>query len=187
MGPDGKSRWERSGSQRSHGLALDGDVVVATDASSGDDKFEETCCGFVECFAICVEDDFWICGFLVGRVDSRKFGDFAVACALVEAFDVSRFAGCQRCIHVDFEELDATFERDFTGTTTIGLIGGDERGHDDDAGVGHELGNFGDASNVFGSVFVREAEVCVEAVAYVVSVEHVDLIAEVEEFALEVA
>ena len=168
-------------------LALDGDIVVPTNANSGDDKLEEASGGFVERFAICVKDDFGIFGFLVGGVDSRELGNFAISRALVEAFNVSRFAGCQRCVHVDFEELNSAFERDFARTATVGLVRGDERGYYDEAGIGHEFCDLGDAADIFGSVFVRKAEVCVEAVAHVVSVEHVDVIAEVEEFALEVA
>lgn len=166
---------------------LDGDIVVAMNPNSGNDKLEKTRSGFVECFPIGVQDNLWVGWFFVGRVNSGELGDFAIASALVEAFDIARLAGCKWRIDIDFKELDAAFKCDFTCAPTIGLIGGDECSDDDESGVCHEFCDFGDAPDVFGAVFMRKAEICVQAMAYVVAVEHVDLIAEIEEFAFEVS
>ena len=56
---------------------------------------------------------------------------------------------------------------------------------DDQAGVGHELGDFRDAADVFHAILGREAEVGVQPVPDVVAVEDVDVHGEVEELALE--
>jgi hypothetical protein len=49
--------------------------------------------------------------------------------------------------------------------------GGDERHQDDEAGIGHQTRDLGDATDVLHPVGIGEPEVVVEPVAHVVSVE----------------
>ena len=62
---------------------------------------------------------------------------------------------------------------ELTGEIPVGAVGGDEGSDGNGGAVSEELGDFGDAADVFGSVGGREAEVFVEAEADVVAVEAV--------------
>ena len=48
----------------------------------------------------------------------------------------------------------------------------------DQAGIGHQLGDLGDAADVFDAVGVGEAEVAVQAVADIVAIEQIGVAAE---------
>ena len=124
--------------------------------------------------------DFSALGGFVWGVDAGEILELSGACFFVETLSVALFADFERRGDVDFEELNPSFARDLTGSAAVVLVGRDEGGDDDDAGVGEELGGFGDAADVFHAVFGGEAEVAVEPVADVVAVEDVGLDTEVE-------
>jgi integrase len=133
------------------------------------------------------DDDFRIFGGFVGGVDAGELLDAAGAGFLVEVFRVARLANMEGGADEDLDEIAAAFDGDLAGATPVEPVGGDEGGDDDDAAVGHEFRDFGDAADVFDAVLGGEAEVRVEAVPDVVAVEDVSVDGAVEEFAFELA
>jgi hypothetical protein len=61
----------------------------------------------------------------------------------------------------------------------LGAEGRDEGDEHDQAGIGHQLGDFGDAADVFHAIGIGEAEIAVEAVADIVAVEDEGVLARV--------
>ena len=61
----------------------------------------------------------------------------------------------------------------------------DESGDADKAGIGEQRRHFSHPPDVLSSVVVGEAKVRIQAVAYIVTVEHVDLVATREEFGFQ--
>ena len=53
----------------------------------------------------------------------------------------------------------------------------DERHEHDQAGIGHQLGDFGHAADVLHPVLVGEAEIAVQAMADIVAVQHIGVAA----------
>ena len=94
--------------------------------------------------------------------------DLAGAGLLVEALGVSLLTHRQRRIHEDFQEL-ALLEQ-AAGQRAILPERRDEGGADDQARVHEQLGHFGDTADVFHAVGLGEAEIAIQAVAYVVAV-----------------
>ena len=137
----------------------------------------------VEGRAFGVDDEF--CGFWF--FESRVFAGevFHAACVgfCVESFDVAAFAFFEAGADVDFVEVGAA--DDFASGGAECAFWGDERDEGDDAGVGEEFGDFGDAADILLSVFVGEAEIFVETGANGIAVEHLDGVALLVELVLE--
>lgn len=72
-----------------------------------------------------------------------------------------------------------------TRNLAVGNVGGNKAGEGNGAAVGKQLGDLGDAANVFVAVLFGEAQVLVQAEADIVAVEAVGGEAEVEEVLLE--
>jgi len=82
---------------------------------------------------------------------------------------VARFGGGQRRVDVNLEEFA---RRDhLPDHRALGAERRDERGDDDQASVGHHLRHFADAADVLDSIGVRESQVAIQPVAYVIPVE----------------
>ena len=69
--------------------------------------------------------------------------------------DLDEFAGCQHGSH----------------QLAFGAEGGNKCGQDDQARVGHQLGNFTNAPNIFDAIDFSEAEILVQAMAHIVTIE----------------
>lgn len=120
-----------------------------------------------------LDDYLGLVGLLVLRVDASKVLDETGSSFLVETLDVTLFAHLERRLHVDLDEIQVGFLVNLAHTLTIDGVRADERAQADYAGVGEELGNLADTTNVLGAFFAREAQVRVEAVTNVVAVKRI--------------
>ena len=114
----------------------------------------------------------------VGRGDAGELLDLAGAGPLVQALGVAPLAGLEIGLDVD---LVKSAPGRAPGPVAVGLIGRDERGDADEAGIGEQRRHLADAADVLGPVVGRKAEVGVQAPAHVVAVQHVDVIALLEQ------
>ena len=117
-------------------------------------------------------------GRFVGRRNASELADLTSARAFIQALGVARLAGLQVSIYIDFVE---TVTCRSACARPIGAVGRDKGGNNDDAGIGQQGRHFADPANIFRPVFGRESQVGIEATANIVAVEHVDLIALVEQ------
>ena len=101
----------------------------------------------------------------------------------VEALGVALLGDLERRVDVDLDEL-ARLDP-FACHLPLGAERRDERHEHDQAGVDHQPGDLGDAADVLDAVGIGEAEVLVEAVAYVVAVEQVRVPTELVQLALD--
>ena len=103
--------------------------------------------------------------------EAGEVWDLAGLGFLVEAFGVALEADFQGAVDEDFEE--GSCGEEVAGDLAVGTEGGDEGGDDDEAGVVEELGDVGDAADVFLAAGGGEVEIGVEAGADVVAIEEV--------------
>lgn len=137
--------------------------------------------------------DFRVGGSLIGGRDAGKLLDLTSARLLVQTLGIALLSDLERHVDKDLDKRQWLFTRrsppnvgvQGAGRVAVGAVGGDEGGNGDGGGVGKELGNLGDAANVFVAVLFREAQVLVEAEADVVAVEAVGGHAEVQEVLLQ--
>ena len=122
-----------------------------------------------------VEHDFGVLRGLERAVDAGKVLDLAAAGAGVEALGIARLADLERRVDVDLGEGDVA--GDLARQPPLVAERRDERDEDDEPGIGHQPGHFGDAADVLDARLLGEAEVLVEAVADVVAVEDVGVLA----------
>ncbi len=101
----------------------------------------------------------------------------------VEALRIALRAGLVGGPDIDLEEV--VVADDPAGEPAQFVVRGDEGGDDDDAAVGEEFRDLGDAADVLEAVLVGEAEIAVQPDAHVVAVEHLDEPARGVEFAFE--
>ncbi len=106
---------------------------------------------------------------LVGLIDAGEILDLAGKRALVEALGVARDAFIERGIDENLDEL--ALRQQLAHHAPLGAERRDERAQHDEAGVGHQLGDFADAADVLDAVALGEAQVAVETVADIVAVE----------------
>ncbi len=130
-------------------------------------------------------DDLRILGRFVGGVDPCEVLDLAGPRFLVELLRVPLLANFQRRIDEDLDEIVAALQCDLAGAAAVRAVGRDESGNNHRAAVGHEVGHFGDAPDVFHAILGGEAEVRVQAVPDIVAVKDVHMDIAVEEFPLE--
>lgn len=115
-------------------------------------------------------------GLLVRRTDTRKLGDLALPCLLVETLRVTLLGDFNRHINPDLHKGNARLASRALGLVqraslvAIGSVGGNERSDGDGAGISEELGHFGDAADVLLTVLWAETEVLVESETDVVAV-----------------
>ena len=131
-----------------------------------------------------IHDDFRIFGLLVGGGDAGKVGDLPGTGFFIEALGIAIFADLQVALYEDFDEV-AVVEQG-PDPLAILLVGGDEGGDDDGAGVGEQLGHLAHPADVLLPVSGGEAEVTIQAVADVVAIQGVGVVAQVEEFLFQV-
>lgn len=143
---------------------------------------------------ICLNCDFRVRRSLVGGRDAGKLFDFAGASLFVQALGITLLSNLERDVDKDLDERDGLVvvgagggggSMQGAGRVAVGAVGRDEGGNGNGGGVGKQLGNLGDAADVFVAVSLGEAQVLVEAEADVVAVEAVGGDAEVEEVLLE--
>ena len=89
---------------------------------------------------------------LVGVRNTGEFWNFTSAGLLVESLDITLLANFERCGDVALVELEAGSLVELLGKITVLGIRRDEGDKDDDAGHVEELGDFGDSSDVLGTV-----------------------------------
>ena len=107
-------------------------------------------------------------GHLEGGRYAGEILDFASAGFGIEPFDIASLTLFDGGAHIDFDEV--------TGTDDIGshltqfVVGADESGEGDDAGIDKEFGYLCDAADVLASVFGSEAEIVVDTRTDVVAI-----------------
>ena len=122
-------------------------------------------------------------GGLVRGVDPGEIEEFAPPCLFEQALGIVGFGHGQRGIDEDLDEL--AWPDTGASKVTLGSEGRDERGDDDEAGVDHETGHFGGATDVLYPVGIGEPQVLVEAVADVVAVQEIGVAPQLVELALD--
>lgn len=140
-----------------------------------------------------LDDDLGVLGGLVGGADAGELLYLAGAGLLVEALGIALLGDGDGDVDVDLDEgqglvvgaAGAGGGVQLAGDLAVGLVGRDEGGQGNGAGVGEQLGDLGDAANVLVAVLFAEAQVLVEAEADVVAVEAVGGQAEVQQVLLE--
>ena len=132
-----------------------------------------------------MDGDLGIFRHFVRRGDAGELLDLTSARLFVEPLRIALLADFHGRIDEDLDKIAPAFERDFTGAAAVGEIGRNERGDDDEPGISHEFADFADAPDIFDAILWREAEVAIQAVADVVAIEHINVQAELEEFAFE--
>jgi hypothetical protein len=90
-------------------------------------------------------------------------------CLLVETLGIPTLALGEIALHVDLEK--SAFRHEAPGKGAVNCIGGDESREHDVSQVVQERGNFRNASDVLRTVVVGEAEIAVETVTEVVTVQ----------------
>src|SRR3569832_1245563 len=108
-----------------------------------------------------LEMDFGILRRLVGRIDTSEVLDLAAQGACVKALRIAPCAFLERRIDEHFDEL--ALGHQVPHLAALGGEGRDEGDDDDQTGIGHQLGDFGDAADVLDAIRIGEAEIAVEA------------------------
>src|SRR5207247_226455 len=123
----------------------------------------------LDALGVGAEGDFGVERRLVRRRDASEFRNLSGTGLLVEPRQLALLADLQRTVDHHLDEVAGLHEG--AHLVAVGAVGRDEGSQRDDAGVGEQLRHLADAADVLGPVGGREAEVLVEAVADVVTVE----------------
>src|SRR5574340_1000490 len=117
-----------------------------------------------------IDDEFGVFRGFVRRGDSGEVGDLSGTGFFVHAFCVAALADLDRAVA---EYLDEIAMLDHAAhALAINAKGGNESGQHDHARLHEELGHFADATDIFHSVFGREAKVAAQPVTHVVAVQY---------------
>ncbi len=108
---------------------------------------------------------------LVRRTDAREVLQLAAAGLLVQALRIALLGFFERRIDEHFEELARLHQ--VARQTALRTERRDERHEHDQARVHHELGHFGDATDVLDAVRIRESQILVQAMTHVIAIERV--------------
>jgi hypothetical protein len=108
--------------------------------------------GLIEGLLTGVDVELVAFGSLVGVRNTGELWNFTSAGLLVESLDITLLADFERCGDVALVELEAGSLVELLGKITVLGIRRDEGDKDDDAGHVEELGDFGDSSDVLGTV-----------------------------------
>ncbi len=111
-----------------------------------------------------------------GGVDAGEVDQLPASRLPVEPLGITLLRDLDGGVYEDLAEVIRTDE--LTRSFALGTERRDERGEDDQSGVGHQFGHFGDAPNVLDTVGVGEAEVPSQPVPHVVTVEEVGVASE---------
>ena len=116
---------------------------------------------------------------LIRGRNTRKLLDLTSSSLLVEALGIALLSHLEGNVDKHLNEGDGLVAAALglgvqcASRVAVGAVGRDEGGDGDGGGVGEELGDLGDAADVFVAVLFGEAQVLVEAEADVVAVEAV--------------
>lgn len=119
-----------------------------------------------------VDDEIGPVGLFESGVFSGELLYLACLHFRVKPFGIAFGAGFEGGFYVDFEEVFVA--DDIAGELSELVVRGNERGYYDGPGFSEELGDFGNAPDVFESVLVGESEILIESAADVVAVENFD-------------
>jgi hypothetical protein len=132
--------------------------------------------GLVDGHSTGVDVEVGALGGLIGVRDTSELGDNAGASLGVESLDVTTFANLEGGGDVAFVEVKTSFFVEGLGEIAVLRVGADEGDKDDLAGHVEELGDFGNAADVLGTVLRGETEALVEASADNVAVKDEHLV-----------
>jgi hypothetical protein len=118
-----------------------------------------------------IEHQFRVFRTLVRAVDAREVLQLAAAGLGVEPLGVPTLALGERCID---EYLEEFARREQTPRHPSLVAEGRDEGHQhDEAGVGHQPGHLGDATDVLDPVGLGESQIAIEPLPDVVAVEQI--------------
>ena len=118
-----------------------------------------------------VEDQLRSFRGFIGGADSRKLRDLSRSRFLVEPFGIPLLAGGQGSVYEDLHKGEPGVAVERAHRVAVFLIGGDEAHQGQEPRVGEQFADLGDSADVLLSLLGGEAEICVEAVAYIITVE----------------
>ena len=144
---------------------------------------QELCSKVFCCVRGRIQPEFRIVRCLIGAVDAGEIGQFAPSGLAVKPLGVPLLGDVERRVDKNLHEF--TRLEHFARHAPLCPEGGDEGCHDDQAGVRHQPGHLGDASDVFHPVGVGKAEITVETEADIVTVENIGVIALTMQFELQ--
>jgi hypothetical protein len=130
---------------------------------------------------------------LIRCTHAGKLLDFPSSCFLIQTFGIPLLRDLDGDIDINLDKRQALaiigmrtgLAMQFAGEVPVRLVGADEARDGDGGAVGEELGDLGDATDVFRAVGGREAQVLVQPEAYVVPVEEVGVEALLQEVLLQ--
>src|SRR5690349_11967934 len=173
-----RARPPSSGCRRRFG----GDGSAARDDAALGEQRDDRRDALFDTLPVGAERELRLRGRLVRRGDAGELLDLSRTRLLVEALHVALLADLERALD---EHLDEVLGHERANLVAVGAVRGDERRDRHHAGLGEELRDLADPSDVLGPVLARKAEVLVEAMADVVPVEDVGADAAVPEPLLE--
>jgi len=123
-------------------------------------------------WALGVDHDFGLLWRFIGGGDAGEITNLAGPRPGVKLFGVAGFADFQRGIDEHFDE--PVFIVSGSDHVSIGSIGRNQRGQDDEPGLLHQATHLAGPSNGFGSVLSAETKVAVDAGSQIVTIENGD-------------
>ena len=110
---------------------------------------------------------------LVRAVDARESADLSLTRLFVQTLKITRLANGKRSGDVDLEERQAGCGVSSARSVAIFGVRRDEGAEADDAAIGEQFGDLGDAPDVLHAVFGGESQVLVQALSNIVTVQTV--------------
>lgn len=171
------ARWLKSTSRRTLRLIvhLGRSSQIALLLQIADDDLH----GILDTRLVRADVDLGLERLLIRRADARELWDLALSRLLVQALGIALLGDFDGDVDPDFHERHAGFAArtlrlvQLAREVAVAAVRADEARDGDGAGVGEELGDLGDAADVFFAVLRGEAEVLVEPEADVVAVQAV--------------
>ena len=169
-----------SGGIAPHGLSDNTDVVVVEDTLSGH-VVDDLGLTSIEAERTSVDVESGASGSLIRVRDTGELWDDTSAGLGIESLDITALTDFEGSADVALVEFETSSLVDLLGEISVSGVWADEGDEDDLTGKAEELGDFGNTTDVLGTVFLGEAEVLVEASSDDIAIEEEDLLVVTDE------
>ena len=114
-------------------------------------------------------------GWLVGAVDAGKVLQLSPPRLRVKPLRIALFTNFNRRVNEYFQKFSLC--KQSPREPAFRAIRRDERNQHDQAGIHHQLCDFGDTANVFHAIRFGKSQIAAKAMAYVVSIQNIRVLA----------